>query len=339
MAPGNTCVVGYFSGTSDFDPGPATYELTGGGTFAAKYDPSGNLLWAQRVGAGNSSFNFGPEIAAGTDGSVYVVGTFRDSANLWRNDAHSAGDDDAFVVKLDAAGGTSSGPIALAARSDWATMWPSTRRATSTSMAETRRRIETGNPDAFIAKMDAARQTSLWSRKSGPAARCTTKGKAHHHGLGPRLQDHSRCGLGDVYATGRMSGTVDFDAGAGNTALSGIGFVYEALHERQPRLALAFTGGTVEAHDIAVDASGNVYTTGIVPEHVDFDPGTANSQKFNLSSTYYGAYVARSTRAATSVGHREQAAPARRTTPGLRRLPSVVRATSTRQGISWDGRF
>ena len=30
---------------------------------------------------------------------------------------------------------------------------------------------------------------------------------------------------GDVYATGRASGTVDFDAGPGTTALSGTGFV------------------------------------------------------------------------------------------------------------------
>lgn len=50
----------YFSGTIyngifDFDPGAGTFNLTSPGTiyyiFNAKYDPSGNLLWAHRIGS------------------------------------------------------------------------------------------------------------------------------------------------------------------------------------------------------------------------------------------------------------------------------------------------
>jgi hypothetical protein len=88
---------------------------------------------------------------------------------------------------------------------------------------------------------------------------------------------------GAVYATGRMSGTVDFDAGIGTATVSGDAFVLKLSTGGSLTWARAFTAGlTIEPHDIAVDADGNVYSTGLFVLAADFDPDTGKSQKFIL---------------------------------------------------------
>jgi hypothetical protein len=55
-ASGNVYTTGFFTGVSDFDPGPGTYTLAGspGGLdiFISKLDASGNFLWAKQVVSG-----------------------------------------------------------------------------------------------------------------------------------------------------------------------------------------------------------------------------------------------------------------------------------------------
>src|SRR5688572_7374758 len=56
---GNVYTVGLFAGTVDFDPGLSVFNLTSSGTlhdaFIQKLNPSGNLIWAKKVGNGNVS--------------------------------------------------------------------------------------------------------------------------------------------------------------------------------------------------------------------------------------------------------------------------------------------
>ncbi|MFH0759918.1 MAG: SBBP repeat-containing protein [Bacteroidota bacterium] len=74
---GNLLITGYFNGTVNFDPGPGTALLTdagGGDLFFAKYDASGNYLWAKR--AGGTQYEVGNSIITDPAGNIYVSGPF-----------------------------------------------------------------------------------------------------------------------------------------------------------------------------------------------------------------------------------------------------------------------
>jgi hypothetical protein len=88
---------------------------------------------------------------------------------------------------------------------------------------------------------------------------------------------------GNVYVTGYFSGTVDFDPSAADAALTAAGGqdVFVAKYTAAGALVwVRQLGGqfSTAATGIAVDSSGNVYTTGSFAGTVDFDPGagTAN---------------------------------------------------------------
>src|SRR5262249_53189884 len=75
---GNVYTTGDFGGTVDFDPGPATFNLTAGvqgrGIFVAKLDGTGNFTWARsRGGLGGDA---GLALAVFGAGNVYVTGYF-----------------------------------------------------------------------------------------------------------------------------------------------------------------------------------------------------------------------------------------------------------------------
>jgi hypothetical protein len=88
-----------------------------------------------------------------------------------------------------------------------------------------------------------------------------------------------------------MSGTVDFDVGAGTTKLAGDAFVVKLSTSGSLTWARTFVGKNGFPYDIAVDPSGNVYSTGYFAGSGDFDPGTAKQQRFILSTYYWGTYV------------------------------------------------
>ncbi|MFZ5650189.1 MAG: SBBP repeat-containing protein [Bacillota bacterium] len=74
---GNIYLTGDFSGVADFDPGSDRADLTSkgqGDIFVAKYDSSGNYLWA--VGMGDTASDGGQGIAVDQTGQVYVSGWF-----------------------------------------------------------------------------------------------------------------------------------------------------------------------------------------------------------------------------------------------------------------------
>ena len=105
----NVIIAGQFAATSDFDPGPDTFNLTVTGyidLFISKLDSSGNFIWAKQIGS--NGFDVATSVVTDASGNVYVAGYFDQTADFDPNagtfNLTSAGGSDIFILKLDAAG-------------------------------------------------------------------------------------------------------------------------------------------------------------------------------------------------------------------------------------------
>lgn len=93
---------------------------------------------------------------------------------------------------------------------------------------------------------------------------------------------------GNVYSTGFFEGTADFDPGMNTHNLVSKGgkdiFIQKSDTEGNFLWAKSMGGSQLDiGRKIAVDAIGNVYTTGVFSERVDFDP--------NSDTSYLGAMM------------------------------------------------
>jgi len=104
-------------------------------------------------------------------------------------------------------------------------------------------------------------------------------------GSNTRPRDMHRDAVGNFYAVGEFLGTVDFDPGAGVFNLTAVSTNYDIYISKYDVdgnfiWAKAIRGTRPKfGYSVAVDAVGNVFTTGHFDGTVDFDPGTGT---FNL---------------------------------------------------------
>lgn len=132
--------------------------------------------------------------------------------------------------------------------------------------------------DAFILKLDAS-GNYVWAKSLAGGSQCIADAITID-------------GAGNVYTTGGFGGIVDFDPGTDTHTLNSGGssspdiFILklDASGNYVWAKNIVSNGSVNEGKSIAVDASGNVYTTGSFSGTSDFDPGTAVA---NLSSGYY----------------------------------------------------
>jgi hypothetical protein len=296
-ATGNVYTTGGFSGTVDFDPGVGVFNLTstGGGMFVSKLDASGNLVWAKAMGTNNYAA-YGYSIAVDAAGNVYITGRLDGTADFDPGVAvvnlTSAGINDIFVSKLDALGNLL-----------WVKAMGSTSYDEGTSIAvdATGNVYTTGgfsgtvdfNPGSAVLNLTAVSQMDVFiSKLDGSGNFLWAKA------IGGQYDDGATLALdaaGNVYASGYFSGTVDFDPGAAVFNLTSPSlldvFVMKLDVAGNFLWARAFVGtGWGEGSGIAVDAAGNVYTTGGFYGTIDFDPGAAI---YNLYSPDYNIFVSK----------------------------------------------
>lgn len=296
-ASGNIYATGGFSGTVDFDPGPGTSNLTSSGSndiFVAKYNSTGNLIWAKKFGG--TSVDYGSSLGVDASGNIYVTGYFQGTADFDPDagtfNLTSLGQYDIFNFKL-----TNIGNLV------WAVSYGGTgfdfgRRITVDAAgnsyttgtfrsivdfdpgAGTNNVTSLGLEDVYIEKLDP-NGNLLWNRRVG--------GTGSDAANGITLD-----GVGSVYITGGFSGTADMDpGGATNNLISNGGIDCFIL-----RLDIAsnfiwvrgFGGtGTDISNSVAIDPSGNILSGGIYVNTVDFDPGAgiSNLTASNSSSEGY----------------------------------------------------
>jgi hypothetical protein len=105
-AAGNVIVTGHFeSDTIWFGSFALINNNLQVDMFVVKYDPNGNVLWAQRAGGSSTEYGYGCSTDAG--GNVFITGVFGSASitfgTLTLNNANTSGGD-IFVVKFDPLG-------------------------------------------------------------------------------------------------------------------------------------------------------------------------------------------------------------------------------------------
>jgi hypothetical protein len=245
-----------------------------------------NFEWAKRIGGGNH--DEGLSIALDASGNVYTVGFFQGTVDFdpgtGTYNLTSAGDADIFISKLDPSGnyvwakqmgGTSHDEgvsIAIDASGYVYTTGVFWGTADFNPGAGTYELTSFAGPDIFISKLDAS-GNFVWARQIGGISTDVSTAIA---------LDTS----GNVYTTGYFWGTPDFDPGPGTYNLTSFGSldVFISKLDAFGNFVWAKQLGGADfdySQSIALDASGNVYTTGWFEGKGDYDPGAGTC---NLTS-------------------------------------------------------
>jgi len=293
---GNVFSTGYFSDTADFDPGIAVNNFISAGLvdiYISKLDNNGNFIWAKQVG--NNPIEDGSGVCIDGLGNSYITGRFAHTVDFDPSSGVfnlvSNGQWDIFILKLDPAGNfvwvkqiggvdidegysitlDKSGNILTTGRFYGQVDFDpgiGTNYLTAGSIL-----------DVFISKLDS-NGNFLWAKRMG-------NGGILYSSNGNAIVTDN---WGSVYTTGYFYGTVDFDPGpatyyltvAGNGTAAPDDFI-QKLDEFGNFVWAVKVGdtGLDYGKSIAVDLSGNVYTTGFFSDSPDFDPGI---DTFNLSS-------------------------------------------------------
>lgn len=288
-ANGNSYTTGYFYGTVDFDPGDGIKPLTSAGDadiFILKLNAAGNYVWAQRFGSTGEDKGMG--ITLDGFGNIYIAGSFSETVDfnpgLPEFNLVSLGQTDIFYLKLDPGvnfvaaqrkgGRTKDAANAIAVDAIGNIFLTGTFSGLSGNPGDEWVSIK-GTPDVFVSKINTS-GVFVWSRFFGDTG--------NDYGKSITVD-----ASGNVYTTGSFSGSVNIlDIGVAQYYLTSAG-KYDAfiLKTNSNGLVSWFKnlGGTEDdfGNSIALDASGNVYTTGSFVATADFDPGKADSV-YNLTS-------------------------------------------------------
>lgn len=289
---GNVYTTGYFQGTVDFSQGAGGPLTSNGSTdiFISKLDSDGNYVGAWAMGGNADDYGYG--IFVDSTGNIYTTGYFKNTADFdpgggtFPLTSASVSVHDIFISKLNSDGsfawakgigavGTDVGlGISLySAGNVYITGWfqgtvdfdPGTGITNLTSSG--------GSSDIYVSKLDS-NGNFVWARAMGGIS----------EDIGQAVTVDT---LGNVYTTGWFIGTADFDPGPVSFPLVSSGIASDIfvskLDSSGSFVWAKAMGGTVAdvGYGIAVDAAGNVYTTGGFGSTADFDPGDGT---FNLTS-------------------------------------------------------
>jgi hypothetical protein len=292
---GNIYSAGFFTGTVDFDPSPAgVYNLTSSGNkdiFVLKLNAAGELLWCRKMGGTYDDEAL--SIAVDKAGNIYTTGDFKGLADFDPDSTKTynlatAVIENIFISKLNAdgnfvwaksigAGGRDVGySIAIdPAENICVTGFFSTTVDFDPSNSGTYNLTSAGIRDCFITVLDSS-GNFRWAKKVGG----TNDDMAFALAINKS---------GDVFITGIFQNTVDFDPGTGtfNITTYGNSDVFILKLDSGGNFIWVQRlggGGSDYVNAIALDSSGNIYTTGFFYYAMDFDPDAGT---FNLTPKGY----------------------------------------------------
>lgn len=298
---GNLIIGGFFTGTSDFDPGPGENIFTADviDLFLVKLDNNRNFVWAKEFSGNFQATVRG--IVTDLDGNVYTVGAFDDFRDFDPGPAidliTATGAWDIFIVKLNAAGeyqwvkhlhnagdnwahdviiDTKNGSLYVAGHFS-ATLdfdpGPDSLKLTAT------------NSDPYVLKLDLdgnIQRVAQFAGVSFDQARSITMDAQ-----------------GNLYITGYYGDVVDFDPGPEEYLLTSTGNndmddAFAVKLNSEGEFVWAYTLGGLNndfGTSVRVDAFGNILLTGSFMDTGGFYPG--NGQDSLLAAGSADAFLVR----------------------------------------------
>jgi len=282
----NVYITGSFQSACDFDPGPATVNLTANGAsdlFFAKYDSSGNYVWAK--GLGGATFNDeGRGIILNSNGDVSLTGYFSGTCDFnvgsGTYNLTAVGAYDAFFAKYDNDGNFI-----------WAKRMNSTMTGNVVSYdidtdsigniylcgyfnsnsdfdpgVGTAYLSTAGNNDIFFAKYTAA-GNYVWAKAIGGGG----TDECFHIMLDRNAK---------ILLSGFFPNIADFNPGPGTAYLSANGNndIFFAHYDNNGNYLWAYSVGGYgddRSYGFCQDSSGSVFIAGYFDAVCDFDPGAA----------------------------------------------------------------
>lgn len=288
---GNVYHVGNFLGTVDFDPGAGVANLVGGTVISgcvSKLSSTGTYIWAKAfLGTGASNIK---GVAIDASGNVYVTGLFNGTvdfdpgAGTFTMSTTSSTDEDVFIVKL-----TSTGNFA------WAKEIGGTGDDGGKSIVidGTGNVIVVGecsstidlNPDSGVNNFVCNSSDIFFLKLDNLGNYIAAQGNG---GSGVDLVSKLRVDASNNLYIGGYFWSGIFGLGTVNDC----GYVAKISNTFSTIWARSFDAGVyTSVQDIQIDASGNVYSTGLFRGTTDFDPSAASFLLTSPSSTDYDVFV------------------------------------------------
>ncbi len=272
--------IGMFRGTVDFDPGDDVYELNSVGeedVFITKYDQNGNLLWALQYGNG---MYVECNALAVDDEHIYIAGSFLGNvdfdASLDTTSLQSTGGDrDAYILKLDLDGN-------FVWAKQFSGVYPSIlyscpTEALAIAVDQTGNIVITGYFDGIVDfETDPESEYLLTTVMASDIYVCKLSSEGQliwvsqiggtQGGVG---YDIAVDEANNIYSTGTIGGTYDFDPGEGEFELS----ISDQVNSEYYLLKLNEMGafewakvmGPGTGNAIEIDSEGHVFTSGWFP--------------------------------------------------------------------------
>jgi len=292
---GNLFLSGNFLGTLNVDPLVATTTLTTGSkdVFFAKYNSSGNYLWAKRIGSGGNDFT--ADMVVDAFSNIYITGNFEATCDFdpspstaFLSDQYANGE--AYLAKYDGNGNylwvrpissqgpsesglnlhiTSTGHVVLAG-----VFYAST----ATFYAPNNTLILTSNQGScrslFLSKYDLTGDI-VFSKLVGV---CQIMPSAIVSDIG-----------NNIFLLGSFGAPNDFDPSVNSAYLNPTGYADMFIAKYDPSgnyINAARVGGSggVIPNASTMDTAGNLYVTGEFLENVDFDPSLSMDEFLSYSN-------------------------------------------------------
>lgn len=263
---GNMIIAGTFSGTVDFDPGPATYTLFGlnSEAFVSKLDPAGNFLWATKLNSSWAMMNYFKTDASGNIYSTGAIATGSFDSFIWKLDGSGntiwtkqmggSSYDNGIDIEIDNYGNVYTTGVFNSPDFDF-DPGPGTYTLS-------------GTDDGYLSKLDN-NGNFIWAKKIDNSSNVPYSNVPWN-----LIVD----GANGVYFCGQFSGVSDFDPGISSYTLSASGlnrdgFVGKLDTAGNFLWAGSFPSAGNDAAQRLLKSNTGIYVTGYIDNVTDLDPG------------------------------------------------------------------